>query len=65
MGVNECSVQMVAGLVQQQQVARNQSKSCQRHSGFLTKDHQTWLFALMSQATCIWEATCVMLQEFA
>ena len=35
-GVDGCGVQMIAGLIQQQQVAGNQSKSCQCHSGLLT-----------------------------
>ena len=35
-GVDGGSVQMIAGLIQQQQVAGDQSKSCQGHTSFLT-----------------------------
>ena len=46
MGINGCSVQTIAGLVQQQQVARNQSKSRHGHSGFLTNYQGTLIMAI-------------------
>jgi hypothetical protein len=48
MGIDGCSVQMIAGLIHQQQVARNQSKSRQGHSGLLTKFPRTPLMAICS-----------------
>lgn len=41
-GIDGCSVQVVAGLIQQQQVARHQSKGSQGHSSLLTSAEITY-----------------------